>query len=347
MRHNSASSLSVIIATRGRRSNLTQTVSCIQKQQLTGLLPEQCEIVLVYNGEGSKRVHGTIENKPIPLHESWISEAGKSKALNLAVSKARGELLVFTDDDVIPSPMWLSELWRASQAYPSEIGFAGPIRPEYPAQTPDWLLRHPLAEFIFGHFEPRAEKGEEPLPLICTPFGANFAVRAAAAKTLRFREDLGPSDVNGSLLGEETAYLKELRTRYSIFCNQGGFIYVPTASVTHMVQSHQVEVPSIMERFFCIGRTQIAAYGTFAHLSRRPRLLCAEHNMTREQTLIAGAEINFYCGQLYQARLLGKVDAAEYLLFVLERLRVSEHLHLLSPSAMEMPLFNDFKSAVM
>jgi hypothetical protein len=87
---------------------------------------------------------------------------------------ARGQLLAFTDDDVILSVDWLSGLWSACLRYSQASGFCGPIKPMYPANTPLWLRRHPFRVPAFAEFDPPFPT-EQPCTML--PFGPNLAVK--------------------------------------------------------------------------------------------------------------------------------------------------------------------------
>jgi GT2 family glycosyltransferase len=263
----------------------------------------------------------------------WEPVAGKSRALNRGLEIARGELVVFTDDDVLVDPMWLRELWCAASAHPNEVAFCGPIVPQFPAAVPEWLLRHAYSSVLFASLVIEATEG--PLPLHCLPFGPNLAVRANIARKIGFRPDLGPSAENGSLLGEDTAFAAELRDRYGIYTQSRGFWYVPSAPVNHMIGAHKLEFSWMMERFFDLGRSRIVRFGRITHLGRRPKLLEAEYFIDHAAQLTAGAELNFYYGQLHQCRLHSDHARVEYLQDLLERLGGGRRGSLLGPSAVK------------
>ena len=55
----------------------------------------------------------------LPLIIVNESRPGKSRALNKALSQANGDLLVFTDDDVVVDPEWLKQLYKVSKRIPA------------------------------------------------------------------------------------------------------------------------------------------------------------------------------------------------------------------------------------
>ena len=75
------------------------------------------EIIVVDNGssDGTRAVVEAAagrRNAPA-IRYLYVQKAGKSHAVNQALPHAVGELLAFTDDDVIPHPAWLERLSAA------------------------------------------------------------------------------------------------------------------------------------------------------------------------------------------------------------------------------------------
>lgn len=236
--------VSVLIATRNRAASLHRTLN-----GLTGQLdPSTWELVVVDNGsvDETREVLSGYRNR-LPLLPLFEPAGGKTRALNRALRSARGDLLVFTDDDVKPSGNWLPELRRASLAHPKAGVFCGPIVPLFSSPVPEWLQQHPFAGLLFARFDPGLREGPLPPPLL--PFGPNYAVRASAVRKMAFREDLGPS--GDSLLNDEIEFCKRLRRR------REEFIFVPTAGVEHYVRPEQVRLRWLLERAFTYGRSVV------------------------------------------------------------------------------------------
>ena len=317
--------VSIVIATCGRSRDLSKTIQSIKAQE-----SPDCtwELIIVENGRLS-HVADAGDPSTIELVREWEPLAGKSRALNRGLEISRGELIVFTDDDVVVDPRWLKELWRAASTCPDEVAFCGPIVPQFPIAVPDWLVWHAYSSVLFASL--LIDSGEGPLPLQCLPFGPNLAVRASVARKVGFRLDLGPSVENGSLLGEDTAFAAEVRDRYGICTNSRGFWFVPTAPVNHLIATHKLEFPWMMERFFDLGRSRIVRFGRITHLGR-PKLLQADYLAEPATRLTAGAELNFYYGQLHQCRLQTDVSRIEYLEDLLQRMGGPRHESLLAPS---------------
>ena len=58
---------------------------------------------------------------------------------NKAVQAARGDYVVFIDDDEFPTPTWLLTLFTACQEYKVD-GVLGPVKPHFDEKPPEWVV---------------------------------------------------------------------------------------------------------------------------------------------------------------------------------------------------------------
>jgi glycosyltransferase involved in cell wall biosynthesis len=279
--------ITIIIASRNRAPMLEGVLHTLANQQHA----PAWEVIVVDNGsadETPQLLARMATHLPIvPLCEP---RAGKSRALNRALEVAEavtGELVLFTDDDVRPSPRWLAALYAASRAYPQAHVFCGPIVPEFPVDTPAWLRTNRFAAPAFADFRPNLPEGLLPAPLV--PFGPNFAVRRDALAGRRFRLDLGPSD-RGSFMCEDTDFLEGFRHRGE------EFVFVPSAFVRHQIRADLTRVPQLLERAFNLGRSEI--------IRGKPPGMAGPDPLPAAQMLDGsfelGCVLSFVCGQMYQ-----------------------------------------------
>jgi len=302
-------SVSVLIATHNRASLLDRMLGRLANQTLAR---SEWEIVVVDN-ESADDTQEVIRRwtREIPLKTATEAKPGKNNCMNKALELASGELLVFTDDDVYPAPNWLQEYWRALREWPKDVVFGGPVIPEYPPTTPEWLQKSKYAPAAFARFELDLKEGQMPKPY--APFGPNYAVRASAIPGMKFCPYLGPRPGKSYAAGGETEFLSRLRVR------DVGFIYVPTAVVRHHVGEHQFRLEWLFRRAFSFGRgsafiPQIAdrlsgrrllgaPVGLYFQIAVATALYGFGALLGKKARFETGALFHFLRGHLYQLRL--------------------------------------------
>ena len=184
---------------------------------------------------------GTVLSEPRP---------GKSHALNTAIAAARGDLLVFTDDDVLPDPDWLVAFAEAAEAHPDVGIFAGQIRPCWGADAPGWLAT--LADRgLVG--------GCTPADQTAGPYsehrvkGANMMVRASLLRGRGF--DTGRVNFvgGGAATGGEDSKLV-----HDLVAAGERVRYVPGARLRHILQPEETTLRFLLSRQVRIGRGNAA-----------------------------------------------------------------------------------------
>lgn len=148
----------------------------------------------------------------LPLRYVFEPLQGLSAARNRAIREFTGDVLLFTDDDVVVDQNWLRAFESASSSFPLAGYFGGRVIPFYPSGKPGWLQDEGLA--LLSGLLVRYHLGESTrrlLPCEPTPFGASFGIRRHVIHaTGEFRCDLGViGGVPGR--GEESEYLHRVR----------------------------------------------------------------------------------------------------------------------------------------
>ncbi len=192
----------------------------------------------------------------LPLRQLWEPNQGKSHALNTATVAARGELILWTDDDVLVDPLWLVEYVSAARSMPDASFFGGPIHPLFEGQLPRWIqeawpwVSSAYAERNLGNecFEFDDETHA---------FGANFAVRTSVQSRYRYNTQLGRVGV-ADVRGEETEM--QIRMLRDDLCGR----WIPTARVTHLIPTERMTLDHIRRFYFGIGE----AYAVMNDTSR-------------------------------------------------------------------------------
>jgi glycosyltransferase involved in cell wall biosynthesis len=225
----------VLVATRDRADSLHRCLASIERDSSC---PDR-EIVVVDNGSSDHTREVLSAHDVVAL---TCGQPGKSRALNLGVRTARGEIILFTDDDVIVRSGWCAALLEPF-ANP-EVGAAGGrVVPIYPGPLEDWMNGAHLAHAALADLGP----DERSLGDYDLPYGANMAIRSSllAAIPEPFSPRLGHVG-KGAMGWEEWHLLLCLRRDSDI-------VYVPEAVVDHHLEARRLTWPSFRRNYFLGG----------------------------------------------------------------------------------------------
>jgi glycosyltransferase involved in cell wall biosynthesis len=240
--------ITVILCTYNRCRRLAKAL-----ESAAGLsLPDQLKWeVLVVDNNSRDQTRQVVEefSQRWPGRFRYLFEArqGKSYALNSGVREGRGEILAFTDDDVVLTPTWLQNL-TSSLRVGECAGAGGRVLAETGFELPPWLPtqnRHDLAPLAIFDLGDVARDLNQP------PFGANMAFhRSMFEKYGGFRTDLGPCP-GSEIRGEDDEFGRRL-------LSQGERLrYDPSALVYHPVQDERLRQKYFLDWWYCKGRTDM------------------------------------------------------------------------------------------
>ncbi|WP_246150416.1 glycosyltransferase [Streptomyces qinzhouensis] len=177
---------SVVVATRERADQLARALDSLLDQD-----HPDYEIVVVDNAPATtatRRLVETYADRDVPVRYVTEPVPGLAIAHNRGVAAADGEIVAFTDDDVIADPRWLTALTRPFADDPGLGCTTGLILPAR-LGTPAQILLESHGGFAKGFaaktYDPALPPADEPLfPFTAGSFGsgANMAFRAAALR---------------------------------------------------------------------------------------------------------------------------------------------------------------------
>ncbi|WP_406726074.1 glycosyltransferase [Streptomyces sp. GD-15H] len=171
---------SVVVATRERAGQLARTLDSLLAQD-----HPRFEVVVVDNAPVTDETRDLVERK-YGERVRYVCEPvpGLATAHNTGVAAARGEVIAFTDDDVVADPRWLTELTTPFATDPGLGCATGLILPAR-LRTPAQVLLESHGGFAKGFtpttYDPEDPPRDEPLfPFTAGRFGsgANMAFRA-------------------------------------------------------------------------------------------------------------------------------------------------------------------------
>ncbi len=182
----------------------------------------------------------------LPIILLFQPKPGKNRALNLGLEHIEGDLVVFTDDDVIVAPDWLAQWRRAADEFPEFGIFGGSIKPYWRKAPPEWLLEIIDIAMVYALTGERHQDGPIHPGFI---FGPNMMVRAQLfAGGQRFDETVGPDGTASYTMGSETSFTVSMAAQ-GIRCR---FVSQPT--VCHIIREGQVDPDWVASRYFRSGR---------------------------------------------------------------------------------------------
>jgi glycosyltransferase involved in cell wall biosynthesis len=237
--------ISVVIATHNGTPTLPLMLAALKAVELPA---EGVEIIAVDNASDDASAALLAEYQDaLPLTVLSEPRRGKSFALNRALAAARGDLVVFADDDILPDPQWLEAYRTAAERQPDCDLFAGQVRHFWQKEPPRWLCR--LAAEGRSYAGTPIDLAEGPADVSVFK-GLNFMARRRVLESVMFSERPGLNfgDTAGSAGGEDSAFVHEALVQ--------GYRarYVPAACVKHIVRPYQVGLAPVLRRYLRIGR---------------------------------------------------------------------------------------------
>ena len=253
--------ISVVICTYNRCKTLGAAIESIAAQTLPQSLGWEILVVDNNSTDETRQLVESIQRRyPERIRYIFEPKQGLSNARNTGIREARGEILVFLDDDEIASSGWVENL-TANLHSGEWAGAGGRVLPPSSFSPPRWLsalnssLAGPLAVF-----DPALEAGQLTEP----PFGANMAFRREVFdKYGGFRTDLGRAGRN-MISNEDTEFGRRLigvglRLRYE-----------PSALTYHPVEESRLHPSYFLSWWFNKGRSDVREFG---NQSNRTRLI--------------------------------------------------------------------------
>lgn len=247
--------VSVAICTFNRAESLRRTLDSLARMRLPKDLDWE---VVVVNNDCSDNTDEVIENfsSRLPIRREFEPQRGLSRARNRAVDYAKGDYIVWTDDDVMVDPGWLAAYVEAFRRWPEAGVFGGPIKPRYMPPVPKWVSESAelLGTWVFsgrdfgdGCFRLSVED--------CVPYGPNFAMRAYEQRTFRYNPELGHAPGQRRRGEELDVIARVLRSGVPGY-------WVAQARVEHCASAEQQTIRYVASVFASIGESEAFRRGT-------------------------------------------------------------------------------------
>lgn len=242
--------LSVIIPTRNRAEMLIDTLKSIYNQTIDQSL---FEVIVCDNNSTDTTIEAahSFANKFGNFKYIKTLDPGLHVGRNKGFQEAKGDILVYVDDDIEAFPEWLytiNEVFKDKDV----VLVGGKNLPKWEVEPPDWAIEmwKPDKEGnrMLGSFSiiDLGNQIKEINPSYV--FGCNFSVRKNVIKeTQGFHPDGMPQEI--------IEYRGDGESAVSAYINQQGYktIYHPKASVYHFVSKERLTLNYLRKRSFNQG----------------------------------------------------------------------------------------------
>ncbi len=152
--------VSIVIATRNRKTTLQKAIQAYGRQTSR---QDFLEVLVVDDGSTdgtSELVSECARTSSIPLRCLRQENKGAAGARNLGISEARGEIILFADDDIIPTPRMVGEHVAWHKKYPhlnfAILGYVEWAPEMHPTPFMRWLS-HTGPYSAYGYLSPGGE----------------------------------------------------------------------------------------------------------------------------------------------------------------------------------------------
>lgn len=231
------STISVIIPTYKRPNSLMRAVESLQKQML-----DSFEIIVVDNCPNNalrKNINEFNRQAKFKVYHIEESKLGLHFARHTGARIAKGNILVFTDDDASFHPQWLKSYMIAFDDYKDMVAAGGPVRPVWETAPPLWLKRILKDKEIFTILSLMEPDKKFRLSKKGIFFGVNMAIR----KNILFKlGGFNPEIFGKEWLGDGESGLNRKMWRKKMLIG-----YVPQALVYHHIQNERMTL-----KYFCL-----------------------------------------------------------------------------------------------
>ncbi|MFD1957525.1 glycosyltransferase [Paenibacillus thailandensis] len=231
----------VAICTHNRAADVEEALLSLMRQDFA----EPFEVIVVDNrstDHTKQVVQDAGRLTTIPIVYVYEERLGLSVARNRAIREARGDYILFLDDDAVACEGWISGIVSLFESDPRIGCIGGKIEPAWEGEEPNWLLPENRTLYTILDYADEIVEMQKP----AMPFGANVSFRMSVFDAMKpFREDLGRVGSN-LLSSEETELIDRIRASYTVY-------YTPYAWVRHKIPRSRISRKWLLRRIYWQG----------------------------------------------------------------------------------------------
>jgi len=221
---------SIVVCTYNRAESLKDTLAALARLQAPS--ERTWEVIVVDNNsrDHTKQVVEAAQQDWPRLRYAFESAQGLSHARNCGIAEATGEVILFTDDDVLPEPDWLETTLTGLAKFGADA-CGGYIAPIWETPPPAWLT-----ERFYGFLAVRTDRTDDYLITGSdqTPFGANMAFRKSVL------DKVGPFDTSRGRKGKVLASGEDGEMFERILAAGYRVVFLGHSRVHHKVEAFRV-----------------------------------------------------------------------------------------------------------
>ena len=233
--------ISVIIVTKNRPIKLSQALKSVFENKI-----KANEVIVINEGSSLQKIKRKFPQKSLKFFN--LAKTNLSSGRNLAIKKAKSEIIAFTDDDCIVDENWLANIEKSFKKSPQTVAVFGKVNPYLKNKN----LKHFCPCTITRKKEKTIKKPSYHVKNI--GYGNNMAFKSSIFKKEKnFKTWLGAGSIGMSAEDAEIA-LRLLLRGYQLK-------YDPTIKVKHdrwLSKEEQIE----QKKYYLGG--EAACYGYFA-----------------------------------------------------------------------------------
>lgn len=250
----------------------------------------------------------------LPLTILTELKQGKNSALNAGLKYIEGDLVVFTDDDVIADSNWLVNLELQVKNKPEFTIFAGQILPYWESPPDEWLVEWVDHQVVYALTLLDLKEGEISAKMV---WGPNMAVRAEIFKSgYKFDTSVGPDGTNNYKMGSETSFTGKLEMK-GYYC-----YYIPCAKVQHIITQLEMDYNWILGRAIRHGKSlfdtssgincvlplwwNVPRYLYRVYITNLVNLCCAFILLNKKKIFLSRWMLNVTRGMIQEAKIFYK-----------------------------------------
>ena len=151
--------------------------------------PQSSFEIIVVNDGGNKEISENITSLKcrVPIKYFYQTNSGPAAARNLGIARAKGDVVIFLDDDSLPTPTWLNATMAAWDTYSNLDGIGGYIKKD----SRDTIYCRVNADFFNWYLNYYSKNGRQPFLATCNASYKKDILRKVGNFDEKFKKPAG------------------------------------------------------------------------------------------------------------------------------------------------------------